>query len=257
MRYKNLIVEKKEGIAIIEINRPALMNALNSETLREFKNAIENVREDTRIKVLVITGRGKAFSAGGDIGEMKDMNVSEARSLSRLAHDALELLENLDKPVIAAINGYAVGGGCEIIMACDFRIASENAKFGQPEINLGIIPGGGGTQRMPRIVGKAKAKELILTGDIIDAREAERIGLVNKVVPKDKLEEEVTKFAKKLMSKSPMAVAMAKSAIDKGIEMDLKRGLSYEISVFSSCFSSNEQKELMKAFLRKREINKK
>ncbi len=252
MGYKSLIVEKKEGIALVKLNRPKALNAFNSEMLKELKVAIEDVQEDMEVRVVVVTGEGHAFAAGADIGEMRDMDVLKARAFSQLAHDVFDLMESLDKPVIAAVNGYALGGGCEFAMACDFRIASENAKFGQPEINLGIIPGIGGTQRLPRLVGKAKAKELILTGDTIDAREAEKIGLVNMLVPSDKLKGESIKLAKKLMSKSSIALARAKSAIDKGVEMGLKGGLSYEVDMFSSCFSSKEQKELMEAFLKRK-----
>ncbi|WP_043884305.1 short-chain-enoyl-CoA hydratase [Caldanaerobacter subterraneus] len=253
MEYKNIEVKIEKGIATITINRPKALNALNTETLEELKNVLEVLQNDDGVKVIVITGAGeKAFVAGADISEMKDMSVFEAKKFAELGQKVFRKIELMKKPVIAAVNGYALGGGCELALACDIRIASRNAKFGQPEVGLGIIPGFGGTQRLPRIVGVSKAKELIYTGDMIDAEEALRIGLISKVVEQDKLLEEAYGIAKKIMSKGLVAVSLAKEAINKSLEVDIDSGMEYEANAFAMCFGTQDQKEGMVAFLEKR-----
>lgn len=253
MEYKNIDVKKEEGIATITISRPKALNALNTETLEELENVLEVLQNDDGVKVIVITGAGeKAFVAGADISEMKDMSVFEAKKFAELGQKVFRKIELMKKPVIAAVNGYALGGGCELALACDIRIASRNAKFGQPEVGLGIIPGFGGTQRLPRIVGVSKAKELIYTGDMIDAEEALRIGLISKVVEQDKLLEEAYGIAKKIMSKGLVAVSLAKEAINKSLEVDIDSGMEYEANAFAMCFGTQDQKEGMAAFLEKR-----
>lgn len=251
MDFENIILKKEEGIATITINRPEVRNALNKETWSEIKEAIRNVRDDDGVKIVIITGAGdKAFAAGADIRGLKEKTMIEI--LDGKATEICTEIENLKKPVIAAINGFALGGGCELAMACDIRVAAENARLGQPEVNLGIIPGYGGTQRLPRLVGKGKAKELIFTGDIIDAKEAEKIGLVNKVVPQDTLMDAVKEMASKIMSKGPLAIRLAKAAINLGTELDLAKALEYERFAQSLLFASEDRKEGITAFLEKR-----
>jgi len=255
MEFKNLIIEKQYPIGIIKINRPESLNALNIETLGEIRDAVTSLNNEEDIKVLIFTGEGKAFIAGADIKQMKDMNENDAREFCNMGQKIFDIIEHLDKPVIAAVNGFALGGGCELAMACDIRIASENAKFGQPEVNLGIIPGFGGTQRLPRLVGKGIAKELIFTGDLIDAQTALRIGLVNKIVSAEKLLDETMIMAQKIASKGPIAVLIAKSVINRGMETDLAKGLSFEREAFVQCVASGEAKEGMDAFVEKRMPN--
>ncbi len=252
MAYKNIIVEKKEGIGTIKINRPKVLNALNKETIQEISKAVGELDQDEKIKVAILTGEGKAFIAGADISQMKDMTTLEAKEFAELGHNTLLKIENSRLPFIAAINGYALGGGCETLMACDICIASKSAKLGQPEINLGIHPGFGGTQRLPRLVGRMKAKELLLTGKNIDADEACRIGLINMVVEDDKLMETTEKLAGKIAGKSPIQTHFIKSLVNKGTDIDLHSACSLEISYFSSSFSTHDQKEGMSAFLEKR-----
>lgn len=252
MTYKNIIVEKKGGIGTIKINRPEALNALNKDTLKELSVAVDELGKDKKIKVAVLTGAGKAFIAGADIKQMKDMNSLEAKEFAEMGHNLLWKIENSRLPFIAAINGYALGGGCEVMMACDVCIASNKALIGQPEISLGVHPGFGGTQRLPRLVGRAKAKELMLTGDNIGADEALRIGLVNKVVDSDKLIEETEKLAQKIAAKSSIQTDFIKSLVNKGADIDLHSACSLEISYFSSSFSTEDQKEGMAAFLEKR-----
>lgn len=252
MEYKNLNVEIKENIGWLKMSRPEALNALNTETLNELNIAIESLYEDDSVNVIVITGEGKAFVAGADIAEMKDMDALQARKFSRTGQSVFAKIENMEKPVIAAINGFALGGGCELAMACDIRIASEKAKFGQPEVGLGIIPGFAGTQRLARICGIGKAKELIFSGDMIDAAYAEKIGLVDKLVPPENLIEEVEKLAKKIAGNGPVAVRMAKNVINRGIDCNLQAGSYYEADAFGLCFSSGQPKEGMGAFLEKR-----
>jgi enoyl-CoA hydratase len=255
MLYENILVEKKESIGIIKINRPNNLNALNKDTIVELTKAVDELEKDKNIKVAILTGEGKAFIAGADIKQMKEMNPSEAKKFAEMGHKLLMNIEKSRLPFIAAINGYALGGGCEVMMACDICIAATSAKIGQPEINLGIHPGFGGTQRLPRLVGRMKAKELLLTGDNIDANEAHRIGLVNMVVADDKLKEEVEKIASKIASKSTVQTDFIKSLVNKGVEMDLSKACELEISYFSKSFQTEDQKEGMTAFLEKRKPN--
>jgi len=255
MSYANIRVEKKESIGIIKINRPNNLNALNKDTVLELTKAVEELEKDKNIKVAILTGEGKAFIAGADIKQMKDMNPSEAKKFAEMGHNLLMNIEKSRLPFIAAVNGYALGGGCEVMMACDICIAAVSAKIGQPEINLGIHPGFGGTQRLPRLVGRMKAKELLLTGDNIDANEAHRIGLVNMVVPDDKIMEEAEKMASKIASKSTVQTDFIKALVNKGMEVDLKKACELEISYFSKIFQTEDQKEGMSAFLEKRKPN--
>jgi|SRR3712207_5437769 len=253
MEFKNLILEKDGKVAVLTINRPNALNALNSETLKELDCAINTISNDDEILTVILTGAGKAFVAGADITEMKDFNTIEGRKFGILGNRVFRKLENLDKPVIAAVNGFALGGGCEISMACDIRIASEKAKFGQPESGLGITPGFGGTQRLPRLVGMGMAKQLIYTGEIIKADEALRIGLVNKVVEPEKLMEEAKSLANKIVANAPVAVTLCKAAINKGMQCDIDTAIAYESEVFGECFATEDQKEGMTAFVEKRD----
>ncbi|MBC8591226.1 short-chain-enoyl-CoA hydratase [Wansuia hejianensis] len=255
MEWKNLSFKKDGNIAILSINRPKALNALNTQTLRELDEAITEVEKDEEIYVLIITGEGRSFVAGADIGEMKDMSSLEARKLAHKGIKVFRKIELMEKPVIAAINGFALGGGCELAMACDIRVASEKAKFGQPEVGLGITPGFAGTQRLSRLVGPGKAKELIFTADVIDANEAYRIGLVNKIVSMEKLIEESINLANRIACKGQIAVRLAKTAINRGMETDIETGMSIERELFGQCFSTEDQKEGMRAFLEKRSPN--
>jgi len=254
MEFKSIICTKGEGIARITINRPEARNALNTMVRQEIKDAVKDIEEDKEVKVAIITGAGdKAFVSGADIRDLKEMNsVGIEEYASTVGQQLYTEIENLRVPVIARINGFCLGGGCELAMACDIRVASENAKFGQPEINIGIFPGGGGTQRLPRLVGWGRAKELIYTGRIIGAAEAERIGLVDKVVPVDKLEETVNQLAETITSKSPLIISLVKKVINRGMYTDLAAGLSYEKGNFSLCFATEDHNEGITAFLEKR-----
>lgn len=252
MSYKNIKVEKKEGIGTITINRPQVLNALNKDTISELSQAVDELEKDKTIKVTILTGEGKAFIAGADIKQMSEMTPLEAKEFADMGHKTLMKIEQSRLPFIAAVNGFALGGGCEFMMACDICIAATSAKIGQPEINLGIHPGFGGTQRLPRLVGRMKAKELLLTGRTIDATEAYRIGLINRVVEDDKLMEEVITLASTVASKSPVQTAFIKSLVNKGTDIDINTACSLEISYFSSGFSTHDQREGMKAFLEKR-----
>lgn len=251
---KNIILKEDKGIAEITINRPKSLNALNSETLKELGTVIEDISQRKDIQAVIITGSGdKAFVAGADIVEMKDLNAVQGRELARLAQKVFSEIEHLPQVVIAAVNGYALGGGCELAMACDIRLASKNAKLGQPEVGLGITPGFAGTQRLPRLVGKGVAKEIIFTTDMIDAEEAHRIQLVNKVYEQDELMDKAREMARKIMSKGIYAVSLAKSAINNGMNMDTESAYNYEADIFGLCFATEDQKEGMKAFVEKRE----
>ncbi len=252
MSYDNLLVEKKDGIALVKFNRPKAYNALNVATMTELGQAVAKLDKDPDVKVIVLTGEGKAFAAGADIAEMKDMNGMEARAFALRTQRILARLENLDKPVIAAINGYALGGGCEVALACDLRYMAEGTKIGQPELKLGVIPGWAGTQRLTRLVGVGRAKEMIYTAEPVDGREAERIGLVNKAVPADQLMDVVMEVAGKLMLMGPVALRMAKTVVTRGIDSSLSTATSYEAEAFGLCFASGETKEGMGAFLDKR-----
>jgi enoyl-CoA hydratase len=248
MAYENIILEKEDGIAVITFNRPEAMNALNIQTRAEFREAIADVAADEAVRVLILTGNGKAFVAGSDIKEFNKTTPYAAHNIMRLG----EMVEKLEKPVIAAVNGFCLGGGCEIAMGCDIIIASDKAKFGQTEINIGIIPGGGGTQRLQRLIGACRAKELIFTGDIIRAEEADRIGLVNRVVPLEELMPTAKEMAKKIATKSAAALKLAKTAINRGMQTDLESGLKYEYELYSLSLTLEDKVEGVNAFLEKR-----
>jgi enoyl-CoA hydratase len=240
---------------LITINRPEAMNALNTAVMKELDAAIIRAEEDDDVYVMIITGAGRAFVAGADISQMKDLTSMEAKVFGEMGNRVFSRIENKIKPVIAAVNGYALGGGCELAMACDICVAAEKARFGQVEVRLGIIPGFGGTQRLPRIVGTSKAKELIFTGATIDAQEAYRITMVSKVVPGEMLMETAFDLAKKIASNAQMAVRQSKSAINKGMQCDIRTATSFETEAFAVCFSTLDQKEAMSAFLDKKDMD--
>ena len=253
MDYQNILCAVENGIATITINRPKALNALNLDTVTELKDAIEKIAVDKAVKVVVITGAGeKSFVAGADIKEMATKTPAEGREWGQFGQNVFTEIENMPQPVIAAINGFCLGGGCELSCACDIRYASENAKFGQPEVGLGITPGFGGTQRLTRVVGRGQAKELIYTGGMIGAEDAKAIGLVNKVVPQEELMPAVLKLAGKIAKNAPVAVQLSKAAINRGLTCDVVTGIAYEAEVFGLCFSTNDQKEGMAAFVEKR-----
>ncbi len=253
MQFENLLLDIADGIAVVTINRPKALNAMNAAVLGELEAAFTALNSDPAVGCIILTGSGeKAFVAGADISAMQPLDAVTARDFAQLGHRVMQGIEKGPKPVIAAVNGFALGGGCELAMGCDLRLASDNAKFGQPEVNLGVIPGFGGTQRLPRLVGKGRAMELVLTGDMIDAQEAWRIGLVNKVYPLADLLAEAKKMAKKILSKGPLAIRLSKEAVGNGVEMDLDRACAYEADLFGFCFASADQKEGMQAFLEKR-----
>jgi len=253
MGFENILYEKSDGTATITINRPKALNALNEDTIVEISSRLKDAKEDKTIRAIIITGAGdRAFSAGADIKMIRDMDSAKARAVSRLGHELCDKIEELGKPVIAAINGYALGGGLELAMACDIRIASENARMGQPEINLGLIPGWGGTQRLPRFVGKGVAKELIFTGKMIDAETADRLGLVNTVVSPDQLKSVVSEFAKEIADKPPISIKLAKELINSSLETSLGAGETREAKAFSIAASTEDFKEGVAAFLKKR-----
>jgi len=253
MTFDNLLLEIADFIATITINRPQAMNALSPDTIRELGAVIKLLQERDDVHVVLITGAGeKAFVAGGDISTFAEAGPLVAREFALLAQNVLQMIETGPKPVIAVLNGYTLGGGCELAMACDIRLASDKAKIGQPEVNIGIIPGWGGTQRLPRLVGKGLALEMILTGDMIDAAEAHRIGLVNKVYPADQLMERARELAGKIATKGQVSIRLAKEAVQRGLELDLEHANRYEADQFALCFDSEDQKEGMRAFLEKR-----
>ncbi len=247
--------EEKDGVVWVRFNRPEALNAINEQFVREFREAVEHARNSRTARVMVVTGEGKAFCAGADIKMFSETDVFGARKVIEDLGALLEDLEDLDIPVIAAINGYALGGGCEIAMACDIIIASEKARFGQPEINIGIIPGAGGTQRFARLIGWKRAMELSLTGEHISAEEAYRLGLVNKVVPHEKLMDAVNELVEKIKSKSPYAVMLVKHAVNRGFKMNLRDGIIYERDLFTIAFASPDSKEGFSAFVEKRQPN--
>ena len=252
MEYQKLIIEKQDRIGLLRIHHPEALNALNTVILRELGQAFDEIAADPEIDVVILTGEGRSFVAGADIAEMSVMKAEEGKKFGRLGAGVFRKIELLPQPVIAAVNGFALGGGCELAMACDIRIASRKAKFGQPEVGLGITPGFSGTQRLPRLVGLGKAKELIYTAAVIHAEEAYRIGLVNKVVEPEELMEECVKTARLIAAKAPLAVRYAKEAINRGIETDIDTGIEIETALFGLCFATADQKEGMKAFLEKR-----
>ncbi|MDD7363168.1 MAG: enoyl-CoA hydratase-related protein [Peptoniphilus sp.] len=252
MDFKYLIVDSADGIAKVTINKPKSLNALNSELLKELNACFHALDEDEAVDVVVVTGEGKAFVAGADISEMQPLAAAEAYAFAKLGMDTFMLIEHMSKPVIAAVNGFALGGGCELALACDIRIASEKAVFGQPEVGLGITPGFGGTQRLARTVGVGIAKELIYTAKNIKADRAYEIGLVNKVVAPEELDDAAMEMAKTIAGNAKLAVSYAKAAIVDGIQADIHTGMDIEKSAFSLCFATEDQKEGMKAFLEKR-----
>lgn len=253
MEYENIIFVVENNIATITFNRPKALNALNRELMAEFSEALGKVDQNEEIRVLILTGSGeKSFVAGADITELATFNALQAKKLSELGHHTLNKLQELQIPVIAAVNGFALGGGSEIALACDFIYASDNAKFGLPEITLGLIPGYGGTQRLPRLIGKNKAKELIFTGKMISALEAYEIGMVNKVVPSETLMQEVLKTAGMIASKGKVSIRAAKQAINSGMNSDLTTGCKIEVDAFSLCFAGEDAGEGTNAFLEKR-----
>ena len=252
MAFETLTMLIDEGIATITMNRPDVLNALNNQVFNELALAAEELTRDNSVRVVIITGGDKVFAAGADIGPLATTNAVDAATSDKPSYRAFQLIEKMPKPVIAAVAGYALGGGCELAWVADVRIAAENAQFGLPEIKLGIIPGAGGTQRLPRLIGAGKAKELIFGGEIINSSEAWRIGLVNKVVPTDQLQAEARKLAKRFSSRGAVALRMAKSAVNEGLRMDLEAGLQYERQCFSILFATQDQKEGMTAFKEKR-----
>ena len=242
----------RDGIRLLTINKPQSLNALDSEVLRELGSVVAETAADESIRVLIITGEGRAFVAGADISEMVSKDPMQGLAFGKSGAEVFRAIEQLPIPVIAAVNGFALGGGCELAMACDLRIASSKAKFGQPEVGLGIIPGFSGTQRLPRLVGPAKAKELVYTGEVIRADEALRIGLVNKVVEPEALIDEALALAEKIAAQAPVAVQLAKKAIDTGLQADIDTGIAIENDLFALCFSTRDQKVRMEAFLNKK-----
>jgi len=256
MEYKNILLSYEGEIGVVTVNRPKALNALNIETLKEMQMGIQEVRNHPEWKVLIVTGAGeKAFVAGADISEMKDMNSIEALDFSKLGHTTLKMIQDLDRPVIAAVNGYALGGGMEIALACDFIYASENARFGVPEVTLGVFPGFGGTQRLPRLIGKGRAKELILTGKMITAQEAFQMGIVNRIFPQASLMEETKKVALQISGNGAIGVRLAKMVVDAGFNMELTEACSLESYSFGISFATEDQKEGMTAFVEKRKPN--
>jgi enoyl-CoA hydratase len=253
MDFKLIIYEKSDGVATITLNRPEALNAFSKDVVEEVLLALEDIKNDENVRVVILTGAGeKAFSAGADIKAMIGMNALKARELSLMGEKLCLALENLEKPVVAALNGYALGGGLEVAMSCDLRVASETAKMGQTEINIGLIPGWGGTQRLTRLVGKTKAKELVLTGKTVDAKTAEQLGIVNMVVPADKFREAVRQFALDLAAKAPVAVKVAKALINKGEDIGLESALALEREGFGVVASTEDLQEGVKAFTEKR-----
>jgi len=253
LKLENVGYEKKGSIAYVALNRPKVMNALNKATIVELRSAFEDARDDSAVRGVIMTGAGdKAFAAGADIAEIANNTAVEAEEATRRGQALTDLIENLGKPVVAAVNGFALGGGCELAMACAIRIAAESAKFGQPEVKLGVMPGYGGTQRMPRLVGRGRALKLILSGDIIDAAEAYRIGLVDEVVPVAQVIERAESVLKKITANAPLSVKYSLEAVNKGLETSVAEGLLIEASLFAVCASTDEKKEGTSAFLEKR-----
>ena len=253
---QNIKFEKRNQIAYVTIDRPKVLNALNMETMEELREVFTDLAADRDMRVVILTGGGeKSFVAGADINELARNNPMEAKAYTHRGQAVLDLIENLGKPVIACINGFALGGGCEIAMACTMRLASENAKLGQPEVKLGIIPGYGGTQRLPRLVGTGLAMQILLSGEMISAQEAHRIGLVNEIVPQDRLIARAEEIAQKIMGNAPLAVQYCMEAVNQGLNMTLEAGLFLEATLFSVCCATEDKKEGTTAFLEKRPAN--
>jgi len=250
---ENVLYEKKDGIAYVTLNRPKVLNALSQRTWQDLRAAFEDARDDATVRGVILTGAGdKAFIAGADISEIAHITAVEAEQSSRYGQDVLTLVENLGKPVIAAVNGFALGGGCETAMACTIRVASEHARFGQPEVTLGIIPGGGGTQRLPRLVGKGRALQLILSGAMITAQEAYRIGLVNEVVSATDLIPRAEAILKQIFANAPVAIRFSLEAVNRGLEASQAEGMALEASLFGLCAGTEDKNEGTQAFLQKR-----
>jgi enoyl-CoA hydratase len=254
MAFENLLIERDEATAIVTINRPKVLNALNTQTLDELRRAMLDLKQDEGVRVVIVTGAGeRSFVAGADINELAVQTPTSGREHALAGQHVFDLIENLGKPVIAAINGFALGGGCELAMACTMRIASENAKLGQPEVKLGLIPGYGGTQRLPRLVGKGIAMQLTLTGEMISAQEAHRIGLVNEVVPAGELIPRAEAIAAKIVANAPLAIQYAMEAVNHGLDLPLGEGLYLEATLFGVCCATEDKNEGTKAFLEKRQ----
>ena len=253
MDYQFVEYRTQGRLAYVTINRPAALNALNAAVISELLDCFQSINSSSGIGCVILTGSGRSFVAGADIGAMRDFDVLPGRDFTMYGQQLMDYVEHLRQPVIAAVNGFALGGGCELVMACDIRVASEKAKFGQPEVNLGIIPGFGGTQRLPRLVGKGMAKYLIMTGDHISAQEALRIGLVQKVVPPEALMGEAERIAQLILSKAPVAILMAKCAVNTAQDTDMSSGIAYEAEAYTTCFQASDRVEGMSAFLEKRE----
>ena len=250
---ENVLYEEKDGIAYVTLNRPKVLNALNQRTWQDVRAAFEDARDDATVRGVILTGAGdKAFVAGADIGEIAHLTAVDAERSSRYGQDVLTLVENLGKPVIAAVNGFALGGGCETAMACTIRVASEHARFGQPEVTLGIIPGGGGTQRLPRLVGKGRALQIILSGAMMTAQEAYRIGLVNEVVPATDLIPRAEAILKQIFANAPVAIRFSLEAVNRGLETSQAEGMALEASLFGLCAGTEDKNEGTQAFLQKR-----
>lgn len=253
MNFENILLEKKNSLAYVTVNRPKVLNALNMATMEELRAAFHDIKNDASTRVVIMTGAGeKAFIAGADIGELAKHDPVSAKAYTHRGQSVLNLIENLGKPVIACINGFALGGGCEIAMACTMRLASENAKLGQPEVKLGIIPGYGGTQRLPRLVGKGIAMQLVLSGEMISAQEAHRIGLINEVVAAAELIPRAEAIAQKIIANAPLAVQYTMEAVNRGVEMTLAEGLFLEATLFGVSCATEDKKEGTTAFLEKR-----
>jgi enoyl-CoA hydratase len=253
MNFENILWEKKNAIGYVTVNRPKVLNALNMATMEELRAAFHDIKNDADVRVVIFTGSGeKAFIAGADIGELAKHDPVSGKEFTHRGQSVLNLIENLGKPVIACINGFALGGGCEIAMACTMRLASDNAKLGQPEVKLGIIPGYGGTQRLPRLVGKGLAMQMVLSGEMITAQEAHRIGLVNEVVAPAQLISRAEAIAQKIIANAPLAVQYAMEAVNKGMEMTLAEGLFLEATLFAVSCATEDKKEGTSAFLEKR-----
>jgi enoyl-CoA hydratase len=253
MKLENVLYEKRGAVAYVTLNRPKVLNALNTPTWADLASAFHEARDDAGVRGVILTGAGdKAFIAGADIGELAHLEAFEAQESSRFGQDVLDLIENLGKPVIAAINGFALGGGCETAMACTIRIAAETAKFGQPEVKLGLLPGGGGTQRLPRLVGKGRALQLILSGATIDAHEAYRIGLVNEVVPAANVIARAEAILGEIAANGPIAVRLSLEAVNKGFEAGQGPGCALEAAYFGVCAATEDKREGTAAFLAKR-----
>jgi enoyl-CoA hydratase/carnithine racemase len=252
-QFENLLYDKKDHIAYITVNRPKVLNALNAQTMEDLRRAFTAAKDDPEVRVVILTGAGeKAFVAGADLNELRKFTPIEGKAETHAGQSVLDLIENLGKPVIACVNGFALGGGCELAMACTMRLASDNAKLGQPEVKLGLIPGYGGTQRLARLVGKGRAMQQVLTGDMITAQEAYRIGLVNEVVPQTELIARAEAIAAKIIANAPLAIQYAMEAVNRGFDLTLADGLFLEATLFAVCCATEDKNEGTRAFLEKR-----